>query len=641
MGIGFESGISQSVGSSVGGLQGGARFLTPPSGIPIPPEPLPPVPAGIAAGALSLLAPVAAFFGAFFLFPGAAGDPNESKAVQNFNTGVKTVQTELPNTLPFTGGQLPVQYRFHVRYGSRLAYDDFRRYIQGPIGAPHFGYNDGIADNWVISTGQGNITYRGGDLPQIYGVEREDGLSDTNPTVSTLQPSGYTGTNGLTPEEKAKKILPAKIASTLGASGVKSFGAVGGGSPSLSGGRSYTPSDLLPPATPQSPPLTSPPQSPVQTPPSTPPLQKPTPPLEKPKAPLDPLKPYEPNPSDVTGQLASIGLMLGAVNIKVTDIKNNTTPENQQANAKTGACNALNSPSCTKQMEDNIKNPLNQNIDAARNTLAANQFGQDLAFKGLFDNFAKLFSFLDNQYVDRAMGVVNTALNIHNALMLSADLGRTAAGLVDAAIQFTPFRFVASNGSATTASRVFSQNIEAFFINIIGVENYTNLSNTWAVSNRIIRSSTNLLNRVENVVNKNGKVSQQTGIQVGNLANAMLVNGLISKNSYPKVAATKAANDPIDSETADELTSTVGSVQSSIKNLTNVTKEVLTVARNVQKINTEFGKLAQLANADSTVRKNLYTQISTKTRKRSIYTIVDVQQLKIDARKRPNSNPFR
>jgi hypothetical protein len=142
-------------------------------------------------------------------------------------------------------------------------------------------------------------------------------------------------------------------------------------------------------------------------------------------------------------------------------------------------------------------------------------------------------------------------------------------------------------------------------------------------------------------MNKTGKVNQQTGIQVGNLANAMLVNGLISKNSYPKVAATKAANDPIDSETADELTSTVGSVGSSIKNLTNVTKEVLTVTRNVQKITTEFGKLAQLANADSTVRKNLYTQISTKAKRRSIYTILDVKQIKINANGRPNSNPFR
>ncbi|WP_331459053.1 hypothetical protein, partial [Pseudanabaena sp. 'Roaring Creek'] len=416
----------------------------------------------------------------------------------------------------------------------------------------------------------------------------------------------------------------------------------GGGSPSLSGGRNYTPSDLLPPANPQSPPLTSPPQSPVQTPPSTPPLQKPTPPLEKPKAPLDPLKPYEPNPNDLTGQLASIGSILGVMNNNVTDIKNNTTPENQQANAKTGACNALNSPSCTKQMEDNIKNPLNQNIDAARNTLAANQFGQDLAFKGLFDNFTKLFSFLDNQYVDRALGVVNAGLNLHNALMLSNALGKTAAGIIDNVINLNPsWRFVDSKGQQTTASRAFGQNIEAFFINIIGLENYTNLQDFLAVENRIIRSSTNLLNRTESLFAKSAKVGQRLGGSLGDLCNAMLVNGVISPSSYPKKAASKAANDALDSDTASDISSAASGVSSTLKNLKTITGEVLTVTRNAQKISTEFTKLTALFNADSKVRKDLRIQIATKAKKRSIYTIVDIKQIKINADKRPNSKPLR
>ncbi|WP_156341354.1 hypothetical protein, partial [Pseudanabaena sp. 'Roaring Creek'] len=255
MGIGFESGISQSVGSSVGGLQGGARFLTPPSGIPIPPEPLPPVPAGIAAGALSLLAPVAAFFGAFFLFPGAAGDPNEAKnlrqPVYNPNTGNKSIGVSYTVGLyvqDFVNGCDDGLYELFYDYG--LAYDSLPSVSFELVSSyPSCGGTSGSIRKFIANgedTGfrpQGiemsliPIGFKkGGDRPSVFYGWRKIGSGGATPPTPIAPPietvpSGYTGTGGVTPEEKAKKILPAKIASTLGTSGVKSFGAVGGGSP--------------------------------------------------------------------------------------------------------------------------------------------------------------------------------------------------------------------------------------------------------------------------------------------------------------------------------------------------------------------------------------------------------------------------
>ena len=328
--------------------------------------------------------------------------------------------------------------------------------------------------------------------------------------------------------------------------------------------------------------------------------------------------------------------------------------------AATGSCKSLQSPQCTKGMEDRIGNPLASKLDAAKAARDANAIANDIALKGiaanqvsqnavlaaiqefLRSNFDKVLKIMDNQWVDRALGVANLGLNIHNGMMLSNALGKTAGAIIDnvAKLPFFP-AFVDSKGASITASRAMSNNIEAFIISMVGAETYTNWQEGTAVFNMISKSAINLLNRTENLMAKSAKVQQKLGVDVGDLSNAMLVNGLISPSSYPKKAATKAANQAMDSETENELASTYQGVAGSLKNLRTITGEVLTVTKNAQRITTEFTKLTNLFNAESTVRKNLRKKISLNTKKRSIYTIVDIKQIKINADKRTNSNPFR
>ena len=596
---------------------------------PLPPPPAPNPLAAIAEGALSLLLPVAAFAGTFFGFAGAAGDANESKAVQNFNTGVKTVQTELPNTLPFTGGQLPVQYRFHIRYGSGLAYDDYRRGILGPIGAPHFGYNDGGADNWVISTGQGDLVYRGGDLPQIYGVEREDGQPDHNPTVSSVQPSGYTGSSN---DPNPKKLLSPNLSSAIGWGSSKpvptnvSRAALG-----LGNAKNKSPSDLLPPVSPDKKVLPPPIQSPSQAPTPSSPIQSPPKPFDDKKAPFNPTAPYSPNPNDLTGQIASIGAILGTINANTTDIKNNTTPENQQFNAKTGSCQAMNSPSCTKGFEDRIKDPINANVDSAKAALAANQIAQDAAFVDIAANFTKVKTFLDNTIVDRAIGVANFAMNVHTSLMLSNALGKTLAGIVDTAMGAAGFQFTNTSGQTTTASRAFTSNVSALIVNLIGQDLYTELTDDWKVANRIYQSGTNLMNKTERLLSGQSKIAQKSGIDVANIGNALRANGIVNPNSYPPMAATKEANTP--TELLIDVNTPLASIQAGVKNLNSVTKDIAGTVKQVSAIQKEFGKLADLTNKESKVRKSLRTQSANQAKVKAKFTLLQIKQIKATGQK--------
>jgi hypothetical protein len=416
-----------------------------------------------------------------------------------------------------------------------------------------------------------------------------------------------------------------------------------------------SPPTVTPAPTPSSPPTVTPAQTPTTTPtktpaptPSSPPIKSPVPAPSSPPAkptttpPNTPKSPDPVTPPATPPTIDDINKKLLALGAIITLIASNTQYQNLANAAKTGSCQSLQSAACTKGIVD----PIISKLDAAQVARDANAVAQSGALaailKFLFDNFAKLFSFLDKQWVDRALGVANLGLAIHNGMMLSNALGKTAGAIIDnvAKLPFVP-AFVDSKGASITASRMMSNNIETFIINMVGAETYTNWQEGTAVFNMISKSAINLLNRTENLMAKSAKVQQKLGGDIGDLSNAMLVNGLISPSSYPKKAATKAANQAMDSETENELASTYQGVAGSLKNLKTITGEVLTITRNAQRITTEFTKLANLSNAESAVRKNLRNKITLNTKKRSIYTIVDIKQIKINANRRTNSNPLR
>jgi hypothetical protein len=638
---GIETSSSQGVTSQAVGSTIVEPWLKPP--LPPPPAPNPLV--AIAEGALPLLLPVAAFAGTFFGSADAAGDANESKAVQNFNTGYKTSVIAEVNPRGFEGGQIAgvdylvdcswdvtingvFQYRVsHNQYpavgkivAAKIFINDYSVYIQ---------ITDGNGDRYIRAT-SGNSGEACSASNGSVSILRADGLPiDTTPTTTKNSPSGYTGSDN---DPNPKRLLPPNLSATIRWGNTKplppslSLPALGLGS-----SKSKAPSDLLPPKDPKAPPLASPPQSPVQNPASSPPIQKPTPPLDKPKAPFDPLKPYTPNPNDLTGQIASIGAILGTINANTTDIKNNTTPENQQFNAKTGSCQAMNSPSCTQGFEDRIKNPLSDKLDAAQIARDTGQAYEVAQFSAIADNFTKVKTFLDNTIVDRAIGVANFAMNVHNALMLSNALGKTLAGVVDNAMNAAHFEFTNTAGQRTTASQWFSSSVSSVIVNLIGQDLYTELTDDWKVANRIYQSGTNLLNKTERLLSGQSKIAQKSGIDVANIGNALRANGIVNPNSYPPMAATKEANTP--TELLADVNTPLASIQASVKNLNSITKDIAGTVKQVSGIQKEFGKLADLTNKESKVRKSLRTQSANQAKVKAKFTLLQIKQIKASGQK--------
>ena len=628
---------SQQIGSKASTLN---PTYTPPSATVPPVSPIAASPlAVLGEAALSLLAPVAAGIAAFFFNPSPAGDVNESQAVQNLNTGNKTVSTLPPgkdytniagladgwNRVYFTDGQpngFSITEDVSIRYNPNTTFSWIEGYTAQQIAAYGLNARDRRGTVRLVINGvTGSMEGTGDGTPIIdirWYFKNNGTLSKQYPSpVVTNSPSGYTGDNGRDPNDK--KVLPPNLSSAVGWGNSKPI-------PSnvvraaLGFGKELPIENLMPSTSPNGTPLKSPQQAPSQN-PSQSPLQKPISPLEKEKTPpFDLTKPYTPNPTDLTGQIASLGAILGT-------IKANTSPESQQLNAKTGSCDAMKSPSCTKDFEDRIKNPLSDKLDVAqiaRDAKSVSDIGQ---FAAITDNFTKVKNFLNNTIVDRALGAANFAMNVHNALMLSNALGKTLATVVDTALNFTGFKFYDANtGNATTASRAFNQNVSSIIVNLIGQDQYTELTNDWKVANRIYQSSTSLLNKTERLLGAQSKVAQKGNIDVANIGNALLVNGTVNPNSYPPMAATKEANTPPD--LMSDSTSPLSSFAGQVRNLNTITKSVSSTLRNVSGIQRDFGKLADLTNSESKVRKSIRSGAASQAKIRAKFTSLQIKQIK-------------
>lgn len=352
-----------------------------------------------------------------------------------------------------------------------------------------------------------------------------------------------------------------------------------------------------------------------------------------------------PNTAQILGGIAAVAGTVTALKIgsdllvnnslsntpKIDQIAQNTTNTNQQTNAKQGVCDAMQPQQCgyegVKQATTEATNPIKEVANANNGLLSAlnTLLSGFIAFAQ--GAFGKILSFLDNTIVDRAIGVANFAMNVHNALMLSNALGKTLAGVVDTAMNLTPFRFTdATTGTPTTASRAFSSNVSSLIVNLIGQEQYTELTNDWKVANRIYQSTTSLLNKTERLLGGQSKVAQKSGIDIANIGNALRANGIVNPNSYPPMAATKEANTP--TELLADVNSPLSSFQSGVRNLNAITKSVSGTIKQVSGIQKEFGKLQDLTNKESKVRKSLRTQSAAQAKRKAKFTLLQIKTIK-------------
>jgi len=220
-----------------------------------------------------------------------------------------------------------------------------------------------------------------------------------------------------------------------------------------------------------------------------------------------------------------------------------TIPQIEAASA-TGTCRTLQPGGCmNRALGDNAANITNNNNNNAANILDAVNTGANAALLAGQQTIlarlgaqlpggigGKLSRFADWMHLDRVLNIMILAATVHNALMLSNDIGQTLIGAINNVLQFIGLK--KEDGSGFDIGSAISGSIESLIKGAIGADNYVELKAGWAKANRIYQATTNIFNSFQGLVSSILDANEMLGAMTGKIGNALRKSGTVLEKSY-------------------------------------------------------------------------------------------------------------
>lgn len=135
-----------------------------------------------------------------------------------------------------------------------------------------------------------------------------------------------------------------------------------------------------------------------------------------------------------------------------------------------------------------------------------------------------------NTYLEKTLSVLTFAATMHNALMLSNNLGQTLIMIVDQVTGFLLPKGI--DGTPINFSETLGKTVHLVITSAIGEENYKQLSDGWLKANRIYQSASNVYNQVTNLGGILTAGMEVIGGNVGKIGNALKKGGVLLENAY-------------------------------------------------------------------------------------------------------------
>ncbi|MEH2128305.1 collagen-like triple helix repeat-containing protein [Nostoc sp.] len=135
-----------------------------------------------------------------------------------------------------------------------------------------------------------------------------------------------------------------------------------------------------------------------------------------------------------------------------------------------------------------------------------------------------------NTYVEKALSVLTFAATVHNALMLSNNLGQTFTTIVDQVVGLILPKGL--DGTPISFSNVLGKAVHEIIADSIGETNYQELSKEWQAANRIYQAASNVYNQISNLGGVVIGGLEVIGGNVGKIGNALRKGGVLLENAY-------------------------------------------------------------------------------------------------------------
>ena len=326
------------------------------------------------------------------------------------------------------------------------------------------------------------------------------------------------------------------------------------------------------------------------------------------------IPPIDPNAALIMGTIAA-----GTVTTTnlLNQINQQTTPQAQQNNVAEGMCNATQPNQCARTNIENAvteaTNPI-KDIANANNGLLANALTLlNNLWTFLQNSLGKVLQLLNNQVVDRTLAVMNLATNIHNAAMLTRDIGETLGSVVDNVISLSPLRFTNSEGSQVQFTDFIGSNFRSFLISVLGAENYVSLVINWQKANTVYHATMGVINTTQSMIDPISSAVEYGMENVSKIGNSLKEDGVVSENAYPAMDETIRARRV---NRFERLNDTLEGAENIASNLSSVTSSAVSIKEDYKQLREDAKDLKDKAtafnNADSEARAALKAELPTE-----------------------------
>lgn len=259
----------------------------------------------------------------------------------------------------------------------------------------------------------------------------------------------------------------------------------------------------------------------------------------------------------VTGTTTNLNNLFATTFIpRLDDISTQASDRRQIANTRAGICESLNGGSCPTtpsnpnptQGLQGMQNNLSNQSNGLRDLLGLADLQQGQTILGYVRDtnnvvndakfgLKKVQEFASTAWKaaqgDKIMSGITTALTVHNAMMLSANLGQTIAEAGN--VTLSAIGIKDEEGNPFDIGAIVQGKTTEILTNFLGEQNYALVTQRIAKANRIYQASVNVLDTTSALFDSARTISELTASNTGKIGNALIEAGAVYEDAYDEM----------------------------------------------------------------------------------------------------------
>lgn len=197
-------------------------------------------------------------------------------------------------------------------------------------------------------------------------------------------------------------------------------------------------------------------------------------------------------------------------------------------------CNTCGNPgiNATREAQGKI-------LDALGTVGGAAGFGAILTKLNQMQAFAE--AAWKNTHLDKVINLLTLITVLHNASMISRDIGETLGYVVSNALAAIGVKD--EGGNALDVNEIVGSSISDFIKSVVGEDVYDDTRTAWQKANRVLQAGSNIVWTLRNINDATQDVLEWTAENTGKIGNALKKYGVVGDRAYPWMSERVQAQD--------------------------------------------------------------------------------------------------